>query len=401
MLMPMPLKKNKSVGEFPRVKISEEFPRVKIPTEFPRKSIVTEPPFGKDIVNLEKKYGTVSGYKMYPFGRAREEFVEDEHPRDEGGQFTLGNTTDAQKPEPIPKPEDRPSGGNYRIEAKKALLKSRIDSETKFIEQHMDQLKDMPEKLEQLRKSVDVLKTIRDNVEAEDTALGLPNIPMRKNTHTKSRDGYVYNKTKIKIQTNVKNDLVYNLLQERVKGMWNSLPDDARDKIDNLIIKKSTAKGSHWQGGRWIDETKTMIINMHQKTSDNLEHNFFHEVGHSKWHDLKRTNPEKVKKFREAQKKIGFPPTAYARSYLMIKERNDDTEANYRRKMTSGGFPISQEGEKRLEQNRVAAEDLYHNEIHSELNAYAMGTLPKNLITAPKAEMAKLLNAYKEMWDLE
>ena len=37
--------------------------------DFPRKSLVTEPPFGKDIVNLEKKYGTVSGYKMYPFGR--------------------------------------------------------------------------------------------------------------------------------------------------------------------------------------------------------------------------------------------------------------------------------------------------------------------------------------------
>jgi len=395
--MPMPLKKNKSVGKFPRVKISEEFPRVKIPTEFPRKNIVTEPPFGKDIVNLEKKYGTISGYKMYPFGMAREEFKEDEHPREDSGKFTSGGggTTDT------PKPEDRPSGGNYRIEAKKALLTSRIDSETKFIEQQMYRLKNMPERLEQLRKSIDVLKTKRDNVEVEDANLGLPNIPMGKNTHTKSRDGYVYNKTKIKIQTNVKNDLVYNLLQERVKGMWNSLPDDARDKIDNLIIKKSTAKGSHWQGGRWIDETKTMIINMHQKSASELEHNFFHEVGHSRWHELKRTNPEKIKKFRETQKKIGFPPTAYAGSYLMIKEKNDDSEANYRRKMTARGFPVSPAGEERLEFNRVAAEDLYHNEVHSELNAYAMGTLSERLITAPKAQMEKLLNSYKEMWDLE
>ncbi len=394
--MPMPLKKNKSIGEFPRIKISEEFPRVKIPTEFPRKSIVTEPPFGKDIVNLEKKYGTVSGYKMYPFGKAQEEFIEQEHPREEGGQFTdKGSGSDT------PKPEDRPSGNNYRIEAKKALLNGRIKSETKFIEQHMEQIQRIPNRLEGLQKGIDALKTKRDNVEKEDKELGLPNIPMGKNTHTKSKDGYVYNKTQIKVQPTVKNDIAYNLLQERIKGIWNSLPDDTRDKIDNLIIKKSTAKGSHWQGGRWIDETKTMIINIHSKSANNLDHNFFHEVGHAKWHDLKRTNPEKIQKFRETQKEIGTSPTAYARSYLMIKERNDDTEANYRRKMTSRGFPISQEGEKRLEQNRMAAEDLYHNEIHSELNAYAMGTLPMSLITAPKSQMEKLLNAYKEMWDLE
>lgn len=331
---------------------------------------------------------------MYPFGRAREEFVEDEHPRDTGGQFTSGGGSPQTKP-----PEDRPSGKNYRIEAKKAMLTGRIKAETEFIKEIKDQL--TPEKIKELEGSIDVIRDRMSKVEEEDKKLGLPHITMGKNTHTKNKDGYVYNKTNIKLQTGVKEDLLSNMMQERIKGMWNSLPDHTRDLVKNLVIKRSTAKGERWQGGRWDDKTRTIIINMHPKTHTNLDHNFFHEVGHARWHELKRTNPEKIKKFRETQKKIGFPPTAYARSYLMIKEKNDDTEANYRRKMTARGFPISPKGEERLEQNRVAAEDLYHNEIHSELNAYAMGTLSNNLITAPKEKMTKLLNAYKEMWDIE
>jgi len=363
---------------------------------------VTEPPFGKDIVNLERKYGTVSGYKLYPFGKAQEEFKEEEHPREESGKFTSdGVSAQTKLPEYIPKPEDRPSGKNYRIEAKKALLDSRIESETEFIEQHMDQLKNMPERLEDLKKSIDLIKKTRDNIEKEDAELGLPHIPMGNNTHTKNKDGYVFNKTNVKVQTNVKNDLVYNLLQKRIKGMWNSLPDDTRDLVDNLVIKKSTAKGTHWQGGRWDDRTRTIIINMHEKTSSNLDHNFFHEVGHARWHDLKRNNPEKIQKFRDKQEDIGIAPTAYAQSYLHMNERNNKTEATYRRKMAKGGWTISQKGEDVLKRNRESAEGLYHNEIHSELNAYAMGVLNKRSIIAPKEKMTKLLNAYKEMWDLE
>jgi len=288
---------------------------------------------------------------------------------------------------------------NYRIEAKKAMLAGRIKAETEFIEKIKGQL--TPERIKELEGSVDVIRDRMSKVEEEDKKLGLPHIPMGKNTHTKNKDGYVYNKTNIKLQAGVKEDLVSNMMQERIKGMWNSLPDHTRDLVKNLVIKRSTAKGAHWQGGRWVDETRTVIINMHQKTHTNLDHNFFHEIGHARWHELKRTNPEKVKKFRERQKEIGFSPTAYSRSYLLIKEKNDDTEANYRRKMAKGGFVISQKGEERLDQNRVAAEDLYHNEIHSELNAYAMGTISKEYLTAPKDKMIQLLNAYKEMWDIE
>ena len=69
--------------------------------------------------------------------------------------------------------------------------------------------------------------------------------------------------------------------------------------------------------------------------------------------------------------------------------------------MERDGFVISAKAEEVLKNNRISAEDLYHNEIHSELNAYAMGSLLTRDISTSKENMAKLLNAYKEMWDLE
>jgi len=309
---------------------------------------------------------------------------------------------DTPKEEPKPeKPKDRPSGKNYRIEARIAMLNGRIKAEVEFVKQVKAKGELRPERIKELEDSIDKIRERVLRVEKDDKKLNLPHIPMGKNTHTKSKEGYVFNKTNIKVQPTVKNDLVTNMLQERIKGMWNSLPDHTRDLVKNLVIKKSIAKGRKWQGGRWDGETGTVFINIHPRTSDNLDHNFFHEIGHARWHDLNRTNPEKIKKFRETQKEIGSSPTAYARSYLMVKERNDDREANYRRKMAKGGFAIPQKAEKILANNRVGAEDLYHNEIHSELNAYAMGVLSTSLITAPKAKMEKLLKAYKEMWDLE
>lgn len=258
------------------------------------------------------------------------------------------------------------------------------------------------DRLTGLYKSIDKLKEMRDNVEKDDAELGLPHIPMGKNTHTKSKDGYVYNKTKIMIQDSVKDDMAINLLQERVKSMWNSLPDDMRDSVDRLMIKKSkaTTRARKWQGGRWEDETKTIYININTRTSD-IDHNFYHEIGHGRWHQMKKSNPEKIQKFIETMKEIGSAPTPYAQSYSMIKERNIDSERIYRAKMARGNFVIPAKAEKIMEKNRRNAEDLYQNESHSELNAYVMGALPNSALKAKKEIMTKLLNAYKEMWDLE
>jgi len=258
------------------------------------------------------------------------------------------------------------------------------------------------DRLTGLYKSIDKLKEMRTNVEKDDAKLGLPNIPMGKNTHTKSKDGYIYNKTKIMVQDAVKDDMAINLLQERVQSMWNSLPDDMRDSVDRLMIKKSkaTSRSTKWQGGRWEDDTKTIYININSRTSD-IDHNFYHEIGHGRWHQMRKSNPEKIQKFIETMKEIGSAPTPYAQSYSMIKEKNAENERIYRTKMARDNFVIPAKAEKILEKNRRNAEDLYQNESHSELNAYAMGALPSFALKAKKETMEKLLNAYKEMWDLE
>lgn len=292
------------------------------------------------------------------------------------------------------------------------MLTARIKSETKFIEDNTEKIKSLQknpawkyyreERLTDMWKSIDNLKEMRDNVEKDDAKLGLPNIPIDKNTHTKTTDGYVYDKTKIIIQGAVKDDLAVNLLQERVKSMWNALPDDIRDSVGRLMIKKSRAtdKTRKWQGGRWDDDTRTIYLNINAKTTD-VEHNFYHEVGHGRWHRLVETNPEKVQKFMETVKEIGSAPTPYAQSFSMIKEKNMDSEKRYRAKMARGNFVIPERAEKILEKNRRSADDLYQNEIHSELNAYAMGSLPVGSPRAKKEIMDKLLDAYKELWDLK
>lgn len=256
--------------------------------------------------------------------------------------------------------------------------------------------------LEDMYKSIDKLKEMRDNVEKDDAKLGLPNIPMGKNSHTKTKEGYVYNKTKIMVQDAVKSDLAVNLLQKRVQSMWNTLPDDVRDLVNTLLIKKSTSRargGGKRQGGRWQADTKTIYMNIHERDRD-VEHSFYHEVGHAKWSKLKENNPEKIKKFREQQENIGQAPTDYSQSYLMVKEKNEDNEKRYRDNMKRAGHTIPERDIKILDKNRRNAEDLFHNEIHSELNAYAMGSLPEKYLTAPKKQIGELLNSYKEMWDL-
>jgi len=366
---------------------------------------------GFNLKGIEVSRIYYEGDKMPPLmEQATEEFKEEEHPRDTGGQFTLGSTTDKQiktkKSDTldtylIPKPEDRPSGKNYRIESKKAMLEGRIKSEVTFIEKIKAKGELPQERIKELEEEIDKVRKQILTLEEEDKKLGLPNIPMGKNTHTKNRDGYVFNKTRINVQLNVKNDLVTNMLQARVQGMWNSLPDDVRDMVRTFNVKQSRSTGRTWRGGSYNHELKAVHINISVRATNAIAHDFFHEIGHLKWDNLKDKNPEKIQKFIEKQKEIGVSPTAYSGAYIIIKQKNDEKERKYRRAMGSREIPISPKGELILEQNRKTSEDLYQNEIHSELNAYAMGSLPTKLITASKEEMTELLNAYKELWDLE
>jgi len=347
--MPMPLKKNKSVGEFPRVKISTEFPRVRISEEFPRKSIVTEPPFGKDIVNLEKKYGTVSGYKMYPFGRAREEFVEDEHPRDEGGQFA---------------PKDSPS---IRQKFDKMLREDttidfkRQERNIKKRENDLQHLKDMKEDYKtnpsdyhseikgvpfnkfidtkigiwerQVKHEQGRLQVLKDSLSAYDKSPFIK-LPTKPNTHEVGEKGFKFGAKKFKglklsdyrrgepiivggitkkemggvfIDSSLNKNASELALKnyELVKEAWNELSDEDRELVDILKFRFSNTDiknmGSHTDRVQVDDRIFTpayieVQLSNSLSTGTSAINTLIHEVGHAKFSKVLKQSPEKNRK---------------------------------------------------------------------------------------------------------
>ena len=129
-------------------------------------------------------------------------------------------------------------------------------------------------------------------------------------------------------------------------------------------------------------------------------HNFYHEVGHARFHQIEKTNPEKVRKFEERISKHRAP-TKYSESY----RHASDGEAEYQRKkireFAKRGITMSDTNKKILEQRTNAMRNILENETHSELNSYVMGELPDSDITVINDTMKDLLNAYKELWGIE
>ena len=309
-----------------------------------------------------------------------------------------GNTEKPLTPQP---PELRPSGKNYRVEA----MTDKINNHIAFLEaQRKVLINDEFGKnlVPDMNIRINRAKSVLANIASDEKKSGLPHIPMGKNTHTKNTKGFVHGgKARIKIDPNINEDEETVRQLDLVQSIWNSLPDDVRDGIEILNLKKSRATKSRTiQGGSWHERTKELILNLHPQSRD-VEHDMYHEIGHKRWHQLQKENPEKVEKFIQAQKKVGFAPTRYAQSYLNIHQR---TLAKIDRFVASNkrlGLPISAKSARNIEQNKKVTADLYQNEIHSELNAYVMGELPERLIIASKARMTGLLNAYKELWDIE
>ncbi len=414
---------------------------------------------------MEKKYGTVSGYKLYPYGRAHEEGTSDGaikgwltrkrgggdidsiDPKSQtmqGDITTDGTTTmskgakyddwlakqksqpkntdskredffakakrereerlkgNTEKPLTPQPPELRPSGDNYRVKA----MTDKIEQSIAFMEAQkqvqIDKYGTDVVYTEQITTRINRAKHALINIADDEKRGGLPHIPMGKNTHTKNTKGFVHSgKATIKIDPKISKDEDTARQLDLIQSAWNNLPDDIRDNIKVLSLKKSRA-GNYGtiQGGRWIDNKKELIMNIHPRSSS-VERNFYHEIGHSRWHKLERENPEKITKFIEAQKKVGASPTRYAQSYLMVHQKTKDKYDKWVRVRKRSGVPVGERNEKIMNSNLKVTETLYQNEIHSELNAYAMGELPKDLIIASKSNMIGLLNAYKELWNLE
>ncbi len=292
---------------------------------------------------------------------------------------------------------ERPEGDNYRDKVRRLALAKRIEVETEFLDKYKDNIDE--KSMKKYRADIDKLREDLDNVGKTELDKKLPNIPMGKNTHKTNVEGFVYGKTKINIQKGVLDgDDSIQMLRQRLETVWNALPDSDRDIIKTFNVKKSLKRkrGGTTRNGSWNPNTKSLNMNL---KNGGVEKTFFHELGHAKWYDMKDKKPEAVKKFIETFKTIGTSPTEYSESYRRHAVKTERYYMDKQRRIERHRSLTPEEREIiRISNER--AKDLYENESHAELNAYVMGFLPNNKITADEASMNKLLDAYKEMWDL-
>jgi hypothetical protein len=289
-------------------------------------------------------------------------------------------------------PEERPQGKNYRDEARRTILGTKLRVETEFLEKIIETYPEYYVKA--LQEEINQVKSDLENVGKTELEKKLPFMPMGKNSHTKSTNGFVHGNTKINIRKDVVGHDMVRFL-ERAKSVWNALPDSDRDLVKTLNIKKSTSRGKI-RSGSWNSETKTLNLNL---KANFVEKTLYHELGHAKWTMKKEKSPEKIKKFMESVKETGISLTKYSESYRGHARR---VEMLYMRKQMSIERTRSLTPEEReiIRIVNVRAKDLYENETHAELNAYAMGFMPPERIIAGDASTKKLMNAYNEVWEL-
>lgn len=293
-----------------------------------------------------------SGYEVY----AVEEFVEDEHPRDEDGKFT-----------------DK-DGSNARVERQKSILQQEIDYLKKSIKEEskkyrpFEKVSDEDRAIRWVNKSVVAqIKELEEELNSTDT-VGLPYIPLKPNTHEIETidngmylansdsepeyesereamkswsgmklglhplEGFKKGNSTIKVSLDIKEKSdsgIYREVAEKqinlARIMWNSLSDEERDSIHNLTIEKRPSiktiknekgevvldpKSFHEASvvGSWAFNTNELTIRIDPSLKpEMIKGTFIHEVGHSMYHEIKEKHPERIKKWKEMVEKI--PPT--------------------------------------------------------------------------------------------
>ena len=293
-----------------------------------------------------------SGYEVY----AVEEFVEDEHPRDDDGKFT-----------------DK-DGSNARVERQKSILQQEIDYLKKSIKEEskkyrpFEKVSDEDRAIRWVNKSVVAqIEELEEELNSTDT-VGLPYIPLKPNTHEIETidngmylansdsepeyesereamkswsgmklglhplEGFKKGNSTIKVSLDIKEKSdsgIYREVAEKqinlARIMWNSLSDEERDSIHNLTIEKRPSiktiknekgevvldpKSFHEASvvGSWAFNTNELTIRIDPSLKpEMIKGTFIHEVGHSMYHEIKEKHPERIKKWKEMVEKI--PPT--------------------------------------------------------------------------------------------
>jgi hypothetical protein len=237
---------------------------------------------------------------------------------------------------------------------------------------------------------------------------------------------------------------------ETIRLVWNQLPDKLRDTVKHFKIERTPKlMRDPDDENKWLNERDTMVAGswMPYKLSDGKPNNAWsagtltiridsgrtsneikgtltHECGHIRYHNIKDSNPEKIKEWEKVAK--GSPPTSYSKyhkdrwikaknTFAIQKKRNFSAtksveidgewkEIPWTERYGDDYIAMTVEERKHLvESNEKIREELYYNELHSEVHMYMMNRTDKKLKSKTgkiTKNMDRFVNAYKELHGL-
>ena len=146
---------------------------------------------------------------------------------------------------------------------------------------------------------------------------------------------------------------------------------------------RGSRKGGSVTAGEWKPENKQMEITTHPSfTKEDYRWSMEHEIGHAKF---KMKDPGKIQKWNAAVKEIS-PPTKYA-------QWHESRAFNYK----MNNISVTKEDMPIVQRNITALENLYYEEIHSEVYSHLKQPLnPKQIWS--KEGLDKAVAIYKEMF---
>ena len=413
-------------------------------------------------------HGTFRDFmKAYRNNYGTEAFQELEHPRDGDGKFADKDGADTIK--------------NVRVDINKSILQGQIDyllsnfeeesQDYKPFQKVSDEDRSIRYRNQKVREEIELLKDEINSPELE----GLPVIKEEPNTHEvkvfkngfaldtgerllsyKDVVGFKSNTTDITID-NFTDGSRFGLTEkqaekqiETIRLVWNQLPDKLRDTVKHFKIER-TPELMHDPDDetKWLNEHDTMIAGSwmpyklsdgkpnnvteagtltmridERRTSHDIKGTLTHECGHVRYHNIKDSNPEKIKKWEKVAK--GSPPTSYSKYHKDRWIKATKSVEKQRKRNFSATQSVEIDGEWRevpwiemygddyiamtveerkhmLESNEKIREELYYNELHSEVHMYMMNRTDKKLKSKTgkiTKNMDRFVNAYKELHGL-
>ena len=169
---------------------------------------------------------------------------------------------------------------------------------------------------------------------------------------------------------------------EQIKKIWNNLDASDRALVKSLTIRSTRQRGN-FTAGEWKGNGQMELTTHPLSTEKDYEEAIHHEIGHAKF----RTYPkEKVDAWNAAVKEIQ-PVSKYANYH---KERYEKYRMNNLR--------VRESDVEIVKNNIKALENLYYEEMHSEVLANMKSPLPQKKLWFGDG-MEKATKLYKEIFN--